>query len=57
MWQRDLGPYKGLHGSSNSPIIAEGLVVLANDQMIRSDSLGISQGTNMDPSAPDRTRP
>lgn len=32
-WQRDLGPYKGLHGSSNSPIIADGLVVLANDQM------------------------
>lgn len=33
MWQRDLGPYKGLHGSSNSPIIADGLVVLASDQM------------------------
>lgn len=33
IWQRDLGPYKGLHGSSNSPIIADGLVVLANDQM------------------------
>ena len=33
MWQRDLGSYKGLHGSSNSPIIAGGLVVLANDQM------------------------
>ncbi|NOX98651.1 MAG: PQQ-binding-like beta-propeller repeat protein [Verrucomicrobia bacterium] len=33
MWQRDLGPYKGLHGSSNSPIIADGLVILANDQM------------------------
>lgn len=33
MWQRDLGPYKGLHGSSNSPIIADGLAILANDQM------------------------
>ncbi|MEM6916699.1 MAG: PQQ-binding-like beta-propeller repeat protein [Verrucomicrobiota bacterium] len=33
MWQQDLGPYKGLHGSSNSPILADGLVVLANDQM------------------------
>lgn len=32
-WRRDLGPYKGLHGSSSSPIIADGLVVLANDQM------------------------
>ncbi|MEM1441122.1 MAG: PQQ-binding-like beta-propeller repeat protein, partial [Verrucomicrobiota bacterium] len=33
VWQRDLGPYKGLHGSSNTPIIADGLVILANDQM------------------------
>ena len=32
-WRRDLGPYRGLHGSASSPIIADGLVVLANDQM------------------------
>lgn len=32
-WRRDLGPFKGLHGSASSPIIADGLVVLANDQM------------------------
>lgn len=32
-WQRDLGPYVAIHGSASSPIIAEGLVVLANDQM------------------------
>lgn len=32
-WRRDLGPFKGLHGSASSPIIAEGLVLLANDQM------------------------
>lgn len=32
-WRRDLGPYKGLHGAASSPIIADGLVVLANDQM------------------------
>ncbi|MFT5470033.1 MAG: outer membrane protein assembly factor BamB [Verrucomicrobiales bacterium] len=32
-WRRDLGPFKGLHGSASSPIIADGLVLLANDQM------------------------
>ena len=33
MWRRDLGPLRGLHGSASSPIIADGLVLLANDQM------------------------
>ena len=33
LWRRDLGPYVGLHGSASSPIIAGGLVILANDQM------------------------
>lgn len=32
-WRRDLGPFRGLHGSGSSPIIADGLVLLANDQM------------------------
>ncbi len=32
-WRRDLGPFRGLHGSASSPIIADGLVLLANDQM------------------------
>jgi len=50
MWQRDLGPYKGLHGSSNSPIIADGLVVLANDQMDpKRFAWYLPEGTNMDP--------
>ena len=50
MWQRELGPYKGLHGSSNSPILAEGLVVLANDQMDpKRFAWYLPQGTNMDP--------
>jgi outer membrane protein assembly factor BamB len=50
MWQRDLGPYKGLHGSSNSPIIADGLVVLANDQMDpKRFAWHLPEGTNMDP--------
>ncbi len=50
MWRRDLGPYKGLHGSSNSPIIADGLVVLANDQMDpKRFSWYLPEGTNMDP--------
>ena len=33
LWRRDLGPYVGIHGSASSPIIADGLVILANDQM------------------------
>ena len=32
-WRKDLGPYKGLHGSASSPIIVNDLVILANDQM------------------------
>ena len=50
MWQRELGPYKGLHGSCNSPILAEGLVVLANDQMDpKRFAWYLPEGTNMDP--------
>jgi outer membrane protein assembly factor BamB len=49
-WRRDLGPYKGLHGSASSPIIADGLVVLANDQMDpKRFSFYLPDGTNMDP--------
>ncbi len=33
LWRRDLGPYVGIHGSASSPIIVDGLVILANDQM------------------------
>jgi outer membrane protein assembly factor BamB len=33
LWRRDLGPYVGIHGSASSPIIANDLVILANDQM------------------------
>lgn len=33
MWRRDIGPYKGMHGSASSPIIVDDMVVLANDQM------------------------
>ena len=33
MWERDLGPYRGLHGSASSPIIVDEVVILANDQM------------------------
>ncbi|MEM9282589.1 MAG: PQQ-binding-like beta-propeller repeat protein [Verrucomicrobiota bacterium] len=50
MWQRDLGPYKGLHGSSNSPVIADGLVILANDQMDpKRFSFFLGPGANMEP--------
>ena len=33
VWRRELGPFPGLHGSAASPIIVDGKVVLANDQM------------------------
>ena len=33
LWRRDLGPFVGIHGSASSPIIAGGMVILANDQM------------------------
>ena len=50
MWRRDLGPYKGLHGSASSPIIADGLILLANDQMDpKRFSFYLPEGTNMDP--------
>ena len=50
MWHRKLGPYKGLHGSSNSPILADGMVVLANDQMDpKRFAWYLPEGTNMDP--------
>jgi hypothetical protein len=49
MWQRELGTYKGLHGSSNSPILAGGMVVLANDQMDpKRFAWYLPKGTNMD---------
>jgi len=49
-WRRDLGRYKGLHGSSSSPIIADGLIVLANDQMDpQRFSFYLPEDTNMDP--------
>lgn len=32
IWRRALGKFVGIHGSGSSPIIADGLVVLANDQ-------------------------
>ena len=33
MWERNLGPFVGLHGSATSPIIVDDVVILANDQM------------------------
>jgi len=32
VWRRGLGPYVGDHGTGASPILVDGLVVLANDQ-------------------------
>ncbi len=43
-WRRDLGPFKGLHGTASSPIIADGLVVFANDQMDPNRFFSTSRG-------------
>lgn len=43
-WRSDLGPFKGLHGSASSPIIADGLVLLANDQMDPNRFFSTSRG-------------
>ena len=49
-WRRDLGPFRGLHGSASSPIIAAGLVLLANDQMNpKRFSFYLPEDTDWDP--------
>lgn len=49
-WRRDLGPFRGLHGSASSPIIADGLVLLANDQMDpKRFSFYLPEDTDWDP--------
>ncbi|NCF88903.1 MAG: PQQ-binding-like beta-propeller repeat protein [Verrucomicrobiaceae bacterium] len=49
-WRRDLGPFRGLHGSASSPIIADGLVLLANDQMNpKRFSFYLPEDTDWDP--------
>ncbi len=32
LWKRDLGPFVGANGSGGSPVLAGGMVILANDQ-------------------------
>lgn len=32
IWERDLGPFAARHGSGTSPMVCDGLVVLANEQ-------------------------
>jgi len=50
IWRRNLGPFKGLHGSASSPILADGLVLLANDQMDPERfSFYLPRDTNKDP--------
>lgn len=31
VWREDLGPFKALHGSGNSPIVLDGVVIAGND--------------------------
>ena len=40
IWERDLGPFEGNHGSGTSPIVHKELVILANEQ--RGDSFLIA---------------
>ena len=35
-WERDLGPFAGMHGAGMSPIVYEGKVVLSNEQEAES---------------------
>jgi outer membrane protein assembly factor BamB len=45
VWRTDLGPYKGGHGFGASPVVAEGVVVVPNDQAGMSSLVGLDAGT------------
>jgi outer membrane protein assembly factor BamB len=45
VWRRDLGPQKGEHGPSLTPIVWEDLVIVANDQEGPSSVLAVESAT------------
>lgn len=49
VWRRGLGPFVGTHGTGASPIIVEGLVVLANEQ---EDPKALPEAYGKDPKRP-----
>ena len=44
-WRRNLGPFKSMHGSGTSPIVFDGLVVLANDQQGKAFLVAVDNKT------------
>lgn len=44
-WRVDLGPYRSGHGFGSSPIVVDGLVVVANDQDGQSTLVGLERDT------------
>ena len=44
-WRRDLGPFRSMHGSGNSPIVLDGLVVLGNDQKGKAFLIAVDRRT------------
>ncbi len=44
-WRRALGPYKSFHGHAASPVICNGLVIVANDQDVQSSLIALDSCT------------
>jgi outer membrane protein assembly factor BamB len=47
-WRRDLGPFAGEHGFGTSPILFEGLLILANEQDAESSVVALDAKTGAD---------
>ena len=44
-WRRGLGAFESMHGHGTSPIVYEGLVVLANDQKGKASLIAVRPST------------
>lgn len=45
VWRKSLGPYESSHGFGSSPMVADGVVVFADDQMSESFIVGFDANT------------
>ncbi len=45
IWRRDFGPFQAMHGSANSPIVFQDLVILGNDQAGESFLIAVDRKT------------
>jgi len=45
VWRRDLGPFQGDHGFGASPILVDGLLIVANDQTGTSSLMALERTT------------